>query len=249
MKIAATISGLPRFTKEFDEFLKNIHDYDEVDWFFYMWNNFKEDDRISPWMNNPDNWNEESVRAKIESNLPAGHRIVHLELVDQPVYNVTRPLNLTPWTSPQGVWYMHYGLKMINQIRLDYEKEHGKYDLILRARPDVEVYPSLNLRQVTEYITQNPNAIITSANHRLGLQGHPISELFAASGGDAMSVYCGVFDKLFEYNDQGVLYHPETLSGHHLHVNGIVMPMTNFEIRFRYHKQPDGVTLDWGRWN
>ena len=249
MKIAATISGLPRFTKDFDLFLENISDYDQIDWFFYMWNDFEENlGYIPPWMKNPNNWNEDSVRRKIESLLPDKHNIVYLKIVDHPAYTEKESLNLSPWSNAPNIWFMHHGHKMVNQARLDYEKQHGPYDMIMRARTDVEIYPKINLRSCCEFIQNHPKNLITPANFRYGLQGKGISESFCLGSGETIDIYSQLVDKLFEYNDQGVIYHPETLSAHHMYLNKIDLPMTNFQIRFRHYKMPDG-TQDFGRWN
>jgi hypothetical protein len=37
MKIAVLIAGQPRFTKEFDHFFENLKNYDQLDFFFYLW--------------------------------------------------------------------------------------------------------------------------------------------------------------------------------------------------------------------
>lgn len=248
MKIAATISGQPRFTKEFDLFLENLTDYDQVDWFVYLWNNFEEVERVPPFMNNPDNWNEATIRTRFEENLPPGHRVVYFGIHEAQPYTVTRPLNTTPWTYLPGVWLMHLGLKLVTEIREQYEQEHGKYDVVIRARPELTVDRPLSLRSIDAILKQNPNVLITSANHRLGLLGRGVSEALFISNSDTMSVTCKMFDKLFEYNDLGVPYHPETLTSYHLSVNGIDTPMTDFNISFRAIKMPDG-SPDWGRWN
>lgn len=248
MRVAATISGQPRFTKEFDLFLENLVDYDQVDWFVYLWNNFEEKERVPPFMNNPDNWNESTVRKRFEENLPPGHRVVYFGIHEAQPYTVTRPLNLTQWTYAPGVWFMHLGLKLVTEIREKYEEEHGKYDVVIRARPEVTVDRPLSLREIDAVLKQHPNVLITSANHRLGLIGRGVSEAIFIGNSDTMSVTCKMFDKLFEYNDLGVPYHPETLTSYHLSVNNIDTPMTDFNISFRAIKMPDG-SPDWGRWN
>lgn len=248
MRVAATISGQPRFTKDFDVFLENLIDYDEVDWFVYLWNNFEENERVPPFMNNPDNWNESTIRKRFEENLPPNHRVVYFEIHEAPSYTVTRPLNLTPWTSPAGVWFMHLGLKLVTEVREQYEQIHGKYDLVIRTRPDLMIDRPLSIRSIDTIVKQHPKTLITSANHRLGLMGRGVSEAMFIANSDTMSVTCKMFDKLFEYNDLGVPYHPETLTAYHLSVNGIETPMTDFNMNFRSIKLPDGTT-DWGRWN
>lgn len=244
MKVAITIAGLPRFTREFDDFLEKLKDYDQVDWFFYLWNRLDD-----PFV--PPNWpatDVDAIRAKIVSNLPANHNIAYLAVHEMPEYIVTRPLNTTPWTSLPGVWYMYYGLKLVNEQREQYELHNGKYDLVIRSRGDISVTHEISCRAAAHYLQQNPSSILMPADHRMGLQGRVVCEAFGIGTSEIMSIYARLFDRLFEYNDNGCMYHPETLTAHHLTVNNIHTPMTNFGFVFRNYNRPDWV-LDWGRWN
>lgn len=244
MKVAVQIAGLPRFSKEFDEFINSMQGYDQIDWFFYLWNDGK-DQFVAPF------WKSSTVdqmREKIANHLPANHNIAYLELHDCPEYTVTRPLNTTQWTNPPNVWYMHLGLKLVTEIREQYEAEHGKYDIVVKARCDSTITPGIDLKAAKLFFDQHPRSILTSANHRLGLMGRVVSEPIAFGTSETISTVCKMFDHLFEYNDQGVLYHPETLTAHHLYVNNIDTPMTDFSFEFRKYKLPDG-TPDWGHWN
>jgi hypothetical protein len=56
-----------------------------------------------------------------------------------------------------------------------------------------------------------------------------------------------MFEKMFEYHDLGVPYHPETLLSYHLTVNGIDQPMTDFYQTFRECRTRQGQ-IDWGDW-
>ena len=244
MKVAITIAGLPRFTRDFDDFLEKLKDYDQVDWFFYLWN--RPDDQFVP-----PNWpanDVDAIRAKLLSNLPANHTIAYLDVHEMPVYNVTRPLNTTPWTSLPGVWYMYKGMKLVNEKRIEYEMQHGKYDLVIRSRGDISVTQEISCRAAAHYLQQNPPSILMPNDHRMGLQGRLVCEAFGIGKGDTMSTYSTLFDHLFEYNDQGCMYHPETLTAHHLTVNNIFTPPTNFGFIFRNYNRPEWV-LDWGRWS
>jgi hypothetical protein len=244
MKVAVTISGLPRFTKDFDDLLESLQDYDQIDWFFYLWTNGT-DQFVPPIWNT---MNVDQMRAKIESNLPEGHKIAHLSLNEVPEYKVEREPPQNPWTVIKGVWYMHLGFKRVNEVREQYEKDNGVYDIVVRARTDVGITP-ISLRQSYEYIAKNPNTILMPSNNKI--TQFRVSDLTALGSSKAMSVYSSMFDYMLGYHDRGVLYHPETLTGYHLHVNGITapdVPELDFHIYLRSHKMPDG-SMDFGRWN
>ena len=39
MRVAILFAGQPRFRKSLDDLVKNIVGYDQLDWYFYFWNN------------------------------------------------------------------------------------------------------------------------------------------------------------------------------------------------------------------
>ena len=254
MKVAATISGLPRFSKEFDVFLNSLQEYEQIDWFFYLWNldekivpapRFAEIDWTAPcWKT----MNADQMREKIVNNLPENHKVVFLELHEIPPYNPIREPIPNPWTYTKGVYFNHLGQKLVTEARENYEKENGKYDLVIKARPDCGIYPSINLYAANDFLNHNTNAILTPADHRLGVQGRIVSEAIAFGSSDNISVFSKMFDYMYNYELQGVIFHPETLTAHHLYVNGIVTPMTNFNFLLRHFKTPSGGP-DWGRWD
>lgn len=243
MKVAIQIAGLPRFSKELDHFIQVIQGYDQVDWFFYLWNDFKDPFVAPEWMTTDAEW----MRSKIESVLPNKHKIGYFGFHEMPQYNVTRPLNTTPWTNLPHVWYMQLGHKLVTEKREEYEKQHGDYDLVVKTRNDISIQPGLNFTHAKQFLDQHPNSVLTTADHRLGIMGKSVSEAFAVGSSKNISTFCRLYDKLFEYNDQGVWYHPETLTAHHLAVNGIVTPMTDFYFVWRQFKHPDGK-IDHGSW-
>jgi hypothetical protein len=251
MKVAAVLNGQPRFTKEFDIFLENLTEFDQIDWFIHLWNNFEEKERVSPFMNNPINWNEDTIKNKIKENLPKNHRIVSFKISDPPVFHedTIDSVNYCRWTSVLGILNMTYGYKCVNELKEEYEKKHGKYDLVVRTRPDVMIDQPISLKKCNEIIKENPNILFSSANHRVGIHStNKVSDLMGISNSDTMSTYLKIFDKLNNYNNDGVPFHTETLIAHHLTVNNIITPMTTFNIKFRSLFQPDG-TFDWGKWN
>jgi hypothetical protein len=241
MKIAIQISGLPRFTKDIEDFLINLHDTDQVDWFFYLWNNPGD-----PYV--PPNWpcnDIASIRKKISNNLPQGHNIVYLRVHELPKYEIDRPLNLTPWSNPQGIWYMFNGIKQVNQTRVEHNES---YDLVIRTRGDLGISTPVSCIQAKQFLDAHPSAILMPDNHRLGVGGYGANDLFAIGLPNTITLYASAFDKLFEYNDQGTPYHPETLLAHHLVASQIATPPSGIQTRLRHYKQEDG-TCDWGHWN
>jgi len=244
MKAAILISGQPRFTREFDEFLFKLTGYDHLDFFFYLWDSKASDSEFIPttW---PDTL--EGIKSKILSNLPPNSNIARLEIVAQPEYSPTKEYNLTPWTNASNMWRMFYGIKQVNQLREDWEKAHGEYDLVIRARPDVGLGNMLDLKESKEYLNLNPDAILVPNNHRHGIN-ISINDMIGIGSSSTMSIYARVFDHLDQYHDDRVSYHNETLLGHHLNVNNIKYPANNINVVFREYHHPHHGKYDYGRW-
>jgi hypothetical protein len=250
MRVAAMISGLPRFSSEFDTFFENVSGYEEIDWFFYMWNlspvpRFDEcDAHASP------SWkflNQDQMIDKIASNLTNNQNIVFFKLCSMPPYNPVREPIPNAYTYANGVYFNYLGQKLVSEARQEYENKNGEYDLVIRTRPDCGIKPYLNLYEVKNFLNSNPNAIITPANYRNGVQGRVVNADFAVGTSKIMTTYCNMFDHMYNYETQGVIFHPETLLAHHLHINSITTPMTNFDIVFREFKTPNGKPV-WGKW-
>lgn len=247
MKVAAMIAGLPRFSREFDDQLANLQNA-EVDWFFCLWKGKftgVNDNYVA------DTWpvdSREKTLEKLQANLPSNHRVTVLELPELPPYpHEGRQLNVTHWTTVPNIWNMWYGLKLVNDMRLAYEAEHGVYDLVIRTRPDITINNPINLQAAKQWLDANPTCLLTPADGRTGMVGYPINDQFAIGLGSTITEYCKCFDHLFEYNDRGVPYHAESLLAYHFLQTGITTPMTDFTQSIRIYKNADG-TPDYGHW-
>lgn len=244
MKIAVLISGQSRFTREFDDFLDNIEDYDQLDFFFYIWTARHEDNMLIPrtWPVSADD-----VRARIVKNLPPKSNLVELVVTDPPAYTPPDWIQPNPWTAPFNVWNNYYALKQVNMLR----EQHGPYDMVIRTRGDVGIRSKLNLRSVNQFIQANLNTIITPDNFRHGV-GFALNDMIAFGSSAAMSVYCNAIDYFEQYHKQGLHYHAETLLGQHLKVNGINYPLTGIEQIKNEYQSPLGLpcpdVVDYGRW-
>lgn len=243
MKVAVMISGQPRFTRDFDLFLSKLNNQGQTDFFFLLWDTPPANSNIIPptWSSNID-----IVREKIINNLPSNSNIARLEVVTPPPFAPTKEYRLTPWTNHSNMWYMFYGIKQVNVMREEYEQLYGKYDLVIRARPDVGFVDELKLENILEYITVKPKSIIVPDNHRHGI-GISINDLVGIGSSETMSIYAGVFDYLDQYHDSNVPFHNETLLGHHLTVNNIDYSPSGINVYFRHFHSPPHK-IDYGSW-
>ena len=244
MKIAVLITGQPRFTREFDDFLDNLEDYDQLDFFFYIWTARHEHNMLIPrtWPVAVDD-----VRARIIKNLPFKSNLIELAVTDPPEYTPPDWIQPNPWTAPFNVWNNYYALKQVNMLR----EKHGPYDMVIRSRGDVGIRSKLNLRSVNQFIQTNPKAIITPDNFRHGV-GFALNDMIAFGSSAAMSIYCNAIDYFEQYHKQGLHYHAETLLGQHLKVNEIVYPLTGIKQIKNEYQTPVGLPhpdfVDYGRW-
>lgn len=246
MKTAILINGQPRFTREFDDFLKNLTNYDELDFFFYIWTA-----KHNETMFIPPSWplDKEAVRNKIINTLPENCNLIALEVNDPLEYVVPDHIQRNPWTNPFNVWNNYYSLKQVNLLR----EQHGvDYDLVIRARGDMGIRNPIDLRSIHNHLVSNPKMIVTPDNLRNGL-GYSVNDCIALGTSDTMSIYCNSLDEFETYHKHGVPYHAESLLAHHLNVHGITYPLTGIELVAReyqtplYLAKPDSV--DHGNWS
>lgn len=247
MKTAILISGRPRFTREFDDFLNSLTNYDQLDWYFLLWNSTHEQDvRIPP--NMPHEL--EAIREYISSRLPANSNIAYLNSADQPAFVDDGQFKLTPWSIAQNIWTMYYGIKLVNDVR----EQNGPYDLVIRTRPDIGITEKLDLRAIHAHLSTQPPTVLMPDNHRHSMIGTPVNDLFAIGLPDIMSTYSRAFDSIPSMNQRNLPFHGETVLSYHLRENNIAVPLPNFHSVMRYYThngQPwvDDSSTDFGRWN
>lgn len=241
MKVAVLLQGEPRFCAEFDYFLENLSEYDSVDYFVCTWKQSNADAStlgshghklVAPaWQNIDHNWAVE----KFKELLPAGHKLVHLDLIDQNTIQ-KEPItsNAAVETSQPNVWKMFYSLFEVNKAKSKYENDNGfKYDLVIRTRPDVALNEKINLRSIKEYLDARPNTIQIPQNKRCGY-GVYICDLFGIGSSSNIDIYCNLYNEALEHHERGVIFHPETMLAKHLAHHGIQYETGSFNIEFRH---------------
>jgi len=189
----------------------------------------------------------EDVKSRIIKNLPSKSNLAEIVVTDPPAYSTPNWIQPNIWTNPFNVWHNSYALKQVNILR----EKHGPYDMVIRTRGDVGIRSKLNLRSVNQFIQANSNIIIMPDNHRNGI-GFAVNDMIAFGSSSVMSIYCNAIDYFEQYHKQGLHYHPETLLGQHLKVNGINYPLTGIEqIKNEYQTPlyvPRPDVVDYGRW-
>lgn len=216
MRVAILFSGQPRFRQSLDDLVKNIIGYNQLDWYFYLWNNSYHRlhyDPIPlvppPWMNiTSREWAVESIKSKLPwpPNILAGLDI------SQTVYK--DPL------------YSQFGsLYRADRMRQECEKVHGKYDLVIRARLD-DCISHVNLTDIKLHLNQEPNVIYTPLKNRHYIHGYGMSDHIAISSSENMKIYTDLIHNITGYIERGFSHHAEGLLAYHLSLNNIKLVET-----------------------
>jgi len=235
MRIAILLSGQPRFTEDLQLFLNNLKGYDQADWFVYLTNkNYEPQKWVSIVMH--DTWVDYDpcwAKSIIEKNLPPNNFLKKFEISDantQVWPQCNHPSDQSGVHSPPEQYFkMFYNIFKTNQLRTSYEIENNfKYDIVIRTRSDVGLLHEVDVRNNIP----SSNTIIMPGNQWYGTP--PCNDQFAIGNSDSMTIYSNIVNYLKEYNDLGLVFHPESLLSHHLqNANGTELKVGNFEITLR----------------
>jgi len=216
MRVAILFSGQPRFRKSLDDLVKNIIGYDQLDWYFYLWNNSYHRLHYEPiplvpppWMNIASReWAVETIRNKLvwPPNILAG-------------LDVSEPVYKDPLLSQFGSLYR------ADRMRQECEKLHGKYDLVIRARPD-DCISHVNLTDIKLHLEQETNVIYTPSKNKHYIHGYGMSDHLAISSSDNMTIYTNLIHHMNSYMENGFSPHAEGLLAYHLSLNNIKLVET-----------------------
>ena len=250
MKVAALISGEPRFCADFDIFLKKLKNYEFIDWYFFLWNkNYNLDPFLpkanlvgSKWIDYDYNWAYE----KIQSCLPENNKIVKLEigLKENFLPNIEFK-NIAMDTKPKNCWLMYQGLKQVNKLL---ENSGNKYDLVMRARPDIALDTELDMIEIQKLVCSKQILVPNKEWHGWRDQ---INDFFAIGLQEDIGVYCSAIDSIPRFISQDKPFHPETLLSDHLIYHKIGYKKGPFHTPLRTLGSRDGIIYNslFGRWN
>lgn len=253
MRIAAIMAGEPRFCREFDLFIDSLKNYQQVDWYMFFWSNSRAGgthgfDLVAPqWLSVDRTWAIEKLR----STLPTSHRIVGLVLADRNSVQTPQIANKAGETNVERMWGMYNSLQQADLLRRSAEQQLGRYDLVIRARPDVGLTGTVDLEQLAQLVEQNPRALITPTAEVHGY-GHRINDMIAFGSSESMTVYCDAVQWIPEYYNRGLIFHPETMLAYHCAQQGLDVIQKDFGsivLRKLGTQIPNGPYIsDYGRW-
>ena len=232
MRIAIQLSGQPRFTGDFDFFLKNLKGYTRADWFCYITNDNNVSSSKLPlaqWKSFEKDW----AIDKLQSRLPNNNFVTAFSISD--CEQVKLPIE--PPECPPGFYKMWYNIYQSNQLRLAYEKTNDiKYDMIIRVRPDVGLEDELDL----SLINNVENSIIFPQNQWAGYlvtdpNAPQACDQFAIALSESMNAYSDLihYAETYPYTQNRRWWHNEANLAHHLNANAITTVRGNFNISLR----------------
>jgi hypothetical protein len=257
MKVAILVSGEPRFCRELTVFQSRLVGFDSADWFVSVWSRSQSrsdywrsqgSELVAPgWLNPTVEWAQE----RIQLNLQGGHRLAHLELVDQSQLAFPHSGRDDGVTNVANGWKMFWGNWRTDQMRQAHEHSTGQpYDLVLKIRPDLMLHNTLDLARCAEILGHDDRAVIMPDNTRAGY-GHAVSDLMAVGRGAAMSCYADCLHSIEQYIAQGKIFHPETILGDYLKSQQMGIRTAGFRIDIRQLGQRISETeyiSDFGSW-
>lgn len=225
------VSGLPRFTENFERLLENFQEYESIHWFFYFWkSDHSYDNRISPNWKNDTEW----LKNQLNEILPSQNFIEDITIAEMPIFDTKKHFNIMNIASPLRVWTMFNGISLVNKQREKYERKNGLFDLVIRSRVDGTVDRPIFLSKAKKWLQQQSyESIIMPANGRLGfvpigMELNPVNDNFAIGQSSTMSTYSDVLDYIDQYTNDGIPITAESMLGYHLLKNNIKAPQTDF---------------------
>lgn len=128
---------------------------------------------------------------------------------------------------PNNVLGMYYKIQSANRLKTKYEKDNKfKYDFVIRCRFDITLDRPLI---VSSYL---PSKLYLPDSFRWGKNAENDKIAFGSS--DFMDKYSNVFDNIDKYYEDGCVFHPETILGHHVSANK--MPIERIAIPYMLHR-------------
>jgi hypothetical protein len=235
MKVAILICGQPRFTEDFNNTLGYLKGYTQADWFCY----FTGDNRGIPSNKlSSDFWREITdislAASTLQSMLPTNNFIRAFELSDSEYIELPKE----PPGIPTPAYKMWYNLYKVNQLRINYEKEHDiVYDMVVRIRPDAGLVTEVDLNTLTKDIT---DSVITPINKiaghlHLSSDSPQMCDCFAIASPKNMDIYCDMIRDAHNnfFTQTRHSWHTESAHALHLRNNNVTITPGNFKISIR----------------
>ena len=185
MKIALLLTGHSRSWKTcFPSLKKYVLDKYNPDIFIHTWDTPNIKTLNSPFLYDEEHFEEYFKPVKIV-----------YENLEKLTSYITKKSNyftkIGPYDSPFITISQHRKWFLCNKLKSEYEKEHGfKYDLVIKARPDLIYYSDINLE------TFDDPSVVYTCNE---CSYETVSDLFTVSTSQNIDKYCKIY-----FNDRRI---------------------------------------------
>lgn len=239
MRAAVLLTGEPRFCREFDILLDQLRGADSVDWFIVTWKSnqptssyrgtFRSELIPPPWITPC----IDQVRAQFSRYLPPGHRLRHLELVDQDSLTFPPVQAANSRVNTRNVWLQYWAIRQADLVRQAAEcEDQCNYHVIMRTRADLLSYGPIDLGQCWNTLAQSEHSVIMPDNYR-SAYGQGVTDLLLIAGPKTMARVSHCYDLIPYMLAQGAEFHPEQLLEYYLTMTNIKILSAGLRIDLR----------------
>lgn len=228
MKIALVTGGQPRFTFDFIRLMDQLKGFDSADIYMTLWK--------SDWATTA-----EQARAKIEKVLLPKYRLVGIELIDEPVYELPpHSIQLSPPTEEKYItwWYKRLYLGSLS-LALAYDLVNQDYDAVVTFRLDASADRDIDLSQYDF----SKNNLVCSSNGQCGFPDYRINDQLVFGSQSSIKTYCEIGKKVKELVPQ---------SDPHWSKTDIIDGSTwawGREFLIGYYMKKHNISLEYGNFN
>lgn len=193
MRIAALLSGMPRYVDKGQILMKDFFKGHEVDYFVHGWFDPEKTEEQKSWHNF-----SRTIDKEIPEKITKHYNPKLMILEPQRKFEIKKDYKYnTGWPQPYFICYSHfYSCKMVNELRKKYERDNNvKYDMVVRMRFDMYIgckidWDGYDLNNL--YLPDNCN-VWTELYDDV-----QFNDMFAFSKPENMDVYFSVFDRIDE---------------------------------------------------
>lgn len=244
-KVAILISGEPRYCRDFDSFIANIK-AESVDWFIHHWDQNNTVDKGQVVNHTWENLTEEKIYHQFVSHIPDHHKVRSVILKNlSEVKTIDQIKGHVHYCSVSRASQMWTGWKQVDQTRIDYETANNfKYDLVIRARNDLELVNELDTERWIEDLRKNPRKVISENSDIMRVNGYNWNDYISIGSSESITI---LHDIIYEMDtiEWGV-FNQVTAIAQYLHLKEISTELHELGIRLRRNWKLNQV--DFGTW-
>jgi hypothetical protein len=167
----------------------------------------------------------------VDLNISRGLYFNNQKLYSSEIDNFSKKTKEALDTSVKNTLQMFYRIYKCNQLKSEFEEEKNiKFDIVVRARPDLEYHNRVKFNFL------NKNEIIVPANYNWG----GVCDQFWYSDSDTSDIISKLYLNIHTYITEGCIFHPETLLLYHCNKNNIKV-INDKNLEFHIVRKPKKI--------